>query len=165
MKVRSLSAVAVLAVGLVLSGCAAYGPGGLKPGDDEAAVVRSMGTPTARHALPDGMSRLVYARGPEGMHTWMVELGADGRVLRWHQALSETTFERISLGMTADALLRDFGPPAHRQPLGWQPWVVWSWRYPTSECRWFQVTLNEQQRVVETGYGPDPRCEIDDEAL
>jgi hypothetical protein len=147
----------------LLAGCAAYGPGALKPGDDEAAVVRSMGAPTARHPLPDGVTRLVYARGPEGLHTWMVELGADGRVLRWHQALGEAAFERITLGMTADTLLRDFGPPALRQPLGWQPWVVWSWRYPTFDCRWFQVTLDDRQRVVQSGYAPDPRCDIVDD--
>ena len=113
--------------------------------------------------LAGGGTRLVYARGPEGRHTWMVELGADGRVQRWHQALSEAAFARIVPGMSADELLRDFGPPGHRQPLGWQPWVVWSWRYPTYECLWFRVTLDRAQRVVETSYGPDPLCDVDDD--
>jgi hypothetical protein len=150
---------------VLLAGCAAYGPGDLKPGDSEVAVVQRMGEPAARHTLPDGATRLVFPRGPEGLHTWMVEIGRDGRVLRWHQALSEAAFGRITPGLAADELLRDYGPPAVRQPLGWQPWVVWSWRYPTYDCRWFQVTLDAQQRVVQTGYAPDPRCEIDDESL
>lgn len=146
-----------------VAGCAAYGPGDLRVGDDETAVVRSMGPPSGRYALPDGVTRLAYARGPEGKHTYMVDLGRDGRALRWHQALGEVQFERIVLGTGVDELLRNFGPPAHKQPLGWQPWVVWSWRYPTAECRWFRVTLDERQRVVETGYAPDPVCEVVDD--
>lgn len=148
-----------------LAGCAAYGPGELKPGDSESAVIQRMGPPTARHTMTEGVTRLVFARGPEGQHTWMVELGRDGRVLRWHQALGEVAFERITPGLTANDLLRDFGPPAVRQRVGWQPQEVWSWRYPTLDCRWFQVTLDAGRRVIQTGYAPDPRCVIVDDML
>jgi hypothetical protein len=150
---------------LLLAGCVAYGPGDLRVGDDEAAVVRSMGAPAARHAMPEGVTRLVFARGPFGRHAYMVELGRDGRVLRWHQALSEAAFARIVPGMSADELLRDFGPPCRRQPLGWQPWVVWSWRFPTYDCLWFRVTLDRDQRVVDTSYGPDPLCQVDNDEI
>jgi len=143
--------------------CAAYGPGDLRVGDDEAAVVRSMGLPAARHAMPEGVTRLAYPRGPFGKHAYMVDLGRDGRVLRWHQALSEAAFATVVPGMSADELLRAFGPPGHRQPLGWRPWVVWSWRYPTFECQWFQVTLDQNQRVVDAGYGPDPLCQVEND--
>lgn len=163
---RSLSAglAATTAALVLLAGCAAYGPGALRLGDAEAAVVASMGRPSARHALPDGGTRLVYARGPEGRHTWMVDLGADGRVQRWHQALGEEAFARIAPGMAADDLLRDYGPPAHRLGIARRGTEVWSWRYPTYECRWFRVTLDERGRVLETSYGPDPVCVIEEES-
>lgn len=150
---------------LLLAACAAYGPGDLRVGDDEAAVRRSMGAPAARHELPDGVTRLAYPRGPFGKHAYMVDLGRDGRVQSWHQALSEQAFAKVVPGMGADELLRSFGPPGNRQVLGWQPWVVWSWRYPTYECLWFRVTLDQTQHVVEAGYSPDPICQADNDRV
>lgn len=165
---RSLSARRAAALGAasalaLLGGCAAYGPGALRPGDAEAAVVASMGTPTARHALADGGVRLVFARGPEGRHAWMVELGTDGRLRGWHQALGEEAFARIVAGQSAADLLRDYGPPAHRMGIARRGAEVWSWRYPTYECRWFRVTLDAGQRVLETAYAPDPACTVEEE--
>jgi hypothetical protein len=145
-----------------LAACAAYGTGGLQAGMDEAAVVSSMGMPPARYTLPDGGTRLAYARGPYGKHTWMVDLGADGKVREWHQALSEAQFALLKMGIGEEELLRTIGPPSHVSGRGIRPGVVWSYRYPTYECRWFQATLDENRRLVEAGYGVDPACEVID---
>ena len=58
---RGAALAAVLTLGL--AACASYGPGALSPGLDADAIMRRMGTPTDRHALPDGGTRLEYARG------------------------------------------------------------------------------------------------------
>jgi hypothetical protein len=152
------AALAVLVTAL-LTACAAYGPGDIRVGDAEAAVVQSMGAPAARYALPSGATRLAYARGPFGKHTYMVDLSADGRVSSVHQALGERQFSALPTGISTEELLLTLGPPAERRPLGLMPGTVWNYRYPTHDCRWFQVTLSLDGRVQSGSYGPDPECE------
>lgn len=152
----------ILFAATVLTGCSAYGPGDLRPGDAQTRVLASMGEPTARYALNGGAARLVYARGPMGQHTWMVDVGADGRVAGVKQVLGEAQFSLLPVGITSDELLREFGPPAHRRGGGRAGGEVWSYRYPTFECRWFQVSLGDDRRVQGGSYGTDPMCDPDE---
>ena len=164
-RVRSnRSTLALFLAAALLAGCAAYGPGELKVGDAAARVEASMGAPTLRLPQADG-TRLVYARGPEGQHTWMVDLDREGRVLRWHQALSEAAFEALPKGLTRDEVLFRLGPPARRTPLHLTGGEFWSYRYPTHLCLWYQIDFDAQGRLLGGGYGPDPRCDRDDERL
>jgi hypothetical protein len=39
---------------------------------------------------------------------------------------------------------------------------VWSYRYWTPFCQWFQVSVGDDGKVVETGYGIDPMCDYND---
>ena len=42
---------------------------------------------------------------------------------------------------------------------------VWSYRFDSWDCSWFQVTVAlRDARVTETGLGPDPRCNARDDA-
>ena len=148
------------AVALLLAGCAGYAPpADLQPGTPEAAVRSVMGEPTMRLPLPDGSGhRVVYARGPMGVHTWMIDVDREGRVRRWHQALGEDQFARIPVGMNRDELLLTLGPPAQRQRMGWTPTELWSYRYPGNTCKWYQVELDLQGIVVGGIYSRDPLC-------
>lgn len=144
---------------VALGGCASYGPGGLQPGATSAQVRLAMGEPTLTLAAPGG-ERWVYARGPFGRHTWMVDLDAAGRLRKWHQALGEAQFSTLRPGLTEAEVLFAFGPPAQRKARGLRPGELWSWRYPTNDCLWFQVEF-EQGRVVDGGgYATDPVCDI-----
>lgn len=144
-----------------LAGCAAsYGPGPLAPGATEADVVARMGTPTGRHALPDGARRLEFARGPFGRETYMVDLDANGRVVRIRQALGEQQFLAMQPGMTREEVLREFGRPADARRVGFVGREVWSWRYPTNDCLWFRATFGPDGRLIDGGgYLPDPMCD------
>jgi hypothetical protein len=144
---------------LLLVGCATYGPGSLKPGDDAAAVQRELGQPTGRYALPDGNTRLEFARGPFGKHTYMVDLDAAQRVTAVQQVLNDAHFNQVRAGMPRDELLRLLGRPSETRGGGWQPGQVWSWRYETLFCDWFQASLDPQGRVTDTAHGPDPLCD------
>jgi hypothetical protein len=150
----------IAGVALVLAACAGirYGPNDLNVGDPEAAVVGSMGQPTDRYEMADGVTRLVYARGPAGQHTYMVDVGPDGRVKGWRQALGELEFSRITTGMTAQQVLLEFGPPAQDRPNGPTAGRIWSYRYPTPLCQWFQIEFNRIGRVVASSFEPDPKC-------
>jgi hypothetical protein len=83
----------------VLAGCAGYGPGDLHAGQLEADVRARMGEPTGRYPMPGGGSKIEYARGPMGKHTYMIELDADGRVKGWQQVLTEANFESIAIAV------------------------------------------------------------------
>lgn len=162
---------AALAAGLAtvlgLGGCALWQGPPLQAGQTQAELAAVLGPPTGRYALGDGRTRLEHATGPFGRHTWMVDLGADGRVLQWRQVLSTEHFAEFAArapGLTVDELLRTLGRPGERQHGGLRGGQVWSWRYPTNDCLWFQVSIGADGRVVDAGYGTDPICDINDTA-
>ena len=39
---------------------------------------------------------------------------------------------------------------------------LWSWRYPTNDCLWFQVSIGADRKVVNAGQGIDPLCDVKD---
>jgi len=149
---------AVLA--LLVAGCATLAPP--QPGTQRAAVLQQWGAPTARYALPDGGERLEYASGPWGRTTWMVDLGRDGRVRGARQVLGEAHFADFAArvaGMTPQQVLLELGRPAEAREVGWQGGALWSWRYPTNDCLWFQVSFDRERRATSAGYGIDWSCD------
>jgi hypothetical protein len=159
----SVAAAAAVVVALA-AGCASYGPQSLRVGQAADEATRSMGVPTARYARPDGGSRLEFARGPFGKHTYMVDVDADGRVQRWTQVLTEANFDAVKPGTPVQDLLLTLGSPSHRRGGGWQGGEVWSWRYQATFCQWFQVSVIEG-KVRDASYGPDPICDVDDDRM
>lgn len=154
---------ALLLAAAVLAGCAGYAPGSLAPGDSEQAVRERMGAPTHTHDRPEGGRRLEYARGPMGRHTYMVDVDAAGRVLQWEQVLTEARFHAVRAGMSRQEVLYRLGRPAHEMRIPRRHERVWSYRYETPFCQWFQVSLDTRtDRVTETGYNVDPLCDADD---
>ena len=116
-----------------------------------------MGDPTGRYARADGGTRLEYARGPMGQHTYMIELDAGGRVQGWRQVLTEADFDALAAGTPQAEVHRTLGRPAQER-IGWRGvGVVWSYRYEALFCRWFQVWLVDGA-VREAGYAEDPMC-------
>ena len=144
---------------LTLAACAAYGPSQLRVGQSADEVAEAMGTPTALYALPGGGQRIEYARGPFGRQTYMVDTDAAGRVTGWSQVLTEANFDAVPMGITRDELLLRLGSPGERHRIGWQERDLWGWRYPTNDCLWYTVSLDQLQRVVDSGYGIDPHCD------
>lgn len=152
---RALSAAGVM---LVLAGCAGYSPGNMQTGASEAEVRSRMGEPTGRAALPGGGTRIEYARGPMGKHTYMVELDASGRVRGWEQVLTEANFESIPIGAPQADVRWRLGRPSETR-VGWRGvGEVWSYRYESLFCRWFQVWLVDGS-VREAAYAIDPMCD------
>lgn len=156
----NLAAPAALLAAALLAGCAGYSPRAVKPGMAADEVVSAMGRPTARHALPGGGERLEYARGPLGLHTYMVDLDAQGRVVKWEQVLDEAHFQALPPGISAEDLQRTLGRPAEVRRYARVPGDFWSYRFedPTNLCRWWQVPVINGQ-AGSGGYGPDPRCD------
>lgn len=152
----------VLLGAALLAGCAAFGPTLPRAGDAEADVLRTMGAPSGRYPMPAGATRLEYATGPFGRHTWMVDVDAAGRVTQVAQVLDEANlaaFQARAPGLPRDELLRALGRPGERRAGGWAGGEVWSWRYPTNDCLWYQVSLDDGARVTGAAFGIDPACD------
>ena len=66
-------------------------------------------------------------------------------------------------GKDKDWLLYTLGRPGEVRGGGWQGGQVWSWRYPTNECFWYQVSILDSGMLRDGGaYGTDPRCDPGD---
>ena len=121
----------VLLVTLVLAACASYGGAGLRRGEARLEdVVGLMGQPAMRWQDPDGSVQLAYPRGPEGIHTFMVKLGPDGRLQSKVNVLDEAGLARIRPGMTREQVLRILGPPNYSRTAYFsaRDELVWDWR-------------------------------------
>jgi hypothetical protein len=160
---RLAAASAALLSAALLCACAtSYAPTGIRAGDARARVVDTMGAPAATYTLPDGHERLEYSHMPDGLQTWMIDLDASGRVVRWEQVLDETHFGAIGAGLTETEVLRMIGPPSMRGHY-WRPVeaTTWSYRFQTAQrCIVFQLSFDvKTHRTLEYGaYPPDPRC-------
>lgn len=149
----------------VLAGCVSLRGPQLAIGQTEAELVAQLGPPTGRYAMPDGVQRLEWATGPLGRHTWMVDIGRDGRSLWFDQVLNSAhlaDFARRAPGMEIPQLLRELGRPAERSHGGWAGGQTWSWRYPTNDCLWWQVSIGRDGKVIGAGQGIDPLCDVND---
>lgn len=154
--------LAGVAAATLLQACAGYSPKGLPEGATREQVIQSMGAPTGEYPLPQGGTKLEFARGPFGKHTYMLELDAAGRLLRWQQVLTEANFNALHMGMDQREVLEVLGRPSHRGYIGWQKLVLWSYRYETPFCQWFNVGINGSGKVADLGYTMDPMCEAND---
>jgi hypothetical protein len=158
---------AALASGVVgalalLAGCAGYSPEGLSPGASSAAVIQQMGAPTGRYTNPDGGQRLEFARGPAGRHTYMVDFDVEDRMREWAQVLNESDFYELRPGMTKEEVLYRIGHPSDVRYLSRQQHQLWSYRYESPFCVWFQVSVDRAGRVAELGHNTDPACDPPD---
>lgn len=125
------SGLAVMAASLLLSACASYSGSGLKPGESSLAEVEAaMGTAAMRWQNDDGSLQLAYPRGPSGFHTFMVVIGADGRLQSIKNVLDSKNMNRIQAGMTQEQVLRILGPTTCRTAyFPARDELVWDWRY------------------------------------
>jgi hypothetical protein len=159
MMSRTSLALGLIAGAALLSACAtSYGPAAFAPGSALADITRAMGEPSGRYSLPGAATRLEFSRGPFGKHTYMLDFDANDRLVSWQQVLDEAHFNDVRAGMTRDDVLMSLGRPSEQSVLPVQARTLWSYRYDTPFCAWFQVSVDSQGKVVETGYGPDPRC-------
>ena len=122
----------VILSALLLGACAAYNGHGLKPGDDRLEnVLQAMGQPAMRWQDADGSVQFAYPRGPMGFHTFMVQIGPDGKLRQIEDVMDQKSFARIQPGMNKEQVLHILGPSYP----GWTAYfkardeLVWEWRY------------------------------------
>lgn len=159
----SLRRLALLALPLLLGACAAWTPARFAPGTPLEVVRQGLGAPTGEWAGEGGTRVLEYATGPFGKSTHLLRFDAQSRLIGAEQVLVEANFAQIRAGMTAEQLRQRIGRASETfrvaRPV---PQTVWAYRYDAPFCQWFMVGVGDDGRVMDTAYGPDPACEVND---
>ena len=110
----------------VLAGCAS--PRSFAPGSSIVDVRARVGIPTDIRFDRNGDELWEYARGPEGWETWLVRIGADGKVKDVTQLLTDEQLMKIVPGTMTKADARNLlGRPSDEMFTG--AGTVWSWRF------------------------------------
>jgi len=127
---------------------------GLTPGVSTLEQVREqMGKPETERVFDDGSRRLEYPRGPQGLKTWMVDIGPNGRLVAITQALTAENFAKIRIGMSEDEVRRLLGKPGQVAGYRLKKETVWSWKWleggVTPEA-YFNVHFGPDGRVTTT---------------
>jgi hypothetical protein len=135
---------------LLLLACASYSGRGLKPGEAQLKDVLSvMGDPAMRWQDSDGSLQLAY---PRGIHTFMVQIGSDGKLQRIENVMDMKTFVRIRPNMTENQVLRILGPsvPSGSAYYKARDELVWEWRYcdEWNEAARFDVLFDGSKEAV-----------------
>ncbi len=156
---RFLSACLLLSSLVVLTACSSYSPSTDWTGTSKDRVVAHWGQPDMQRQLPAGITRLEFPSGPYGRTTWFVDLDAAGQVVRSEQVLTEKNFHQITPGMGQDEVRQRLGRPGQISTLARSRGVVWSYRYESAFCQWFQLEFAEDQTLRSAGYGEPPECD------
>lgn len=121
------STLIMLFFATLVAGCA--GPRSLVPGQSTEADVRAaMGAPRDTRTDPNGDLIWEYPTGPEGMTTYAVRMGPDRRVKEVTQLVSEEQLDKIVVGKTTRAEVRQLlGRPALETVYHVGP--TWYWRH------------------------------------
>jgi hypothetical protein len=154
---RCLTKLLVVIAALTLGGCAGYAPTDELIGKPRDEVLRIMGQPSTELDKPDGRV-LIYSRGPYGKHTYFVHLNGQGKALQWSQVLNEKNFDRITPGMSRDAVVSIIGESKIVFLLARDRGYVWSYRFINPYCFWFQIEFAKDDTVRSSGYGKPPEC-------
>lgn len=123
---------------------------GLTPGVSSLDDVRSqMGKPETERVFDDGSRRLEYPRGPQGLNTYMVDIGPDGRLVAITQVLTAGNFAKIRIGMSEDEVRQLLGKPGQVAAFRLKQETVWSWK-------WLEGGVT-QEAFFNVHFGPDGR--------
>lgn len=111
--------------------------------------MRIMGNPAMQWQDPDGSRQLAY---PRGIHTFMVQIGPDGKMQRIENVMHMKTFARIRPDMTKNEVLRILGPSETSGTAYYKARdeLVWEWRYcdEWNEAARFDVLFDGSKEVV-----------------
>ena len=152
-------------VAAALGACSIFHPPGGLPLGTPIDQARQLGGQTGQYPLPDGGTRLEFARGGLAKRTDMLDFDAGGHLVANTQVLNPQTFATIKPGMSETDVLSRIGRPVGVTPIGYQQLQVWNYRFGGLEgdCVLFQVSFaNATRLVTETGQGYDGACDAPD---
>ncbi len=162
MNARTIRGLRIMGVtaALLVCGCTAYAPNHSYIGLSREETIRALGNPKPMPPQLDTATRLDFPRGPFGKHTYAVDFDDRGRVSGFRQLLTEEAFEKVVPGMSQTEVVALIGISRDTFLLGRDRGYVWSYRYDTPLCRWFQIEFTLGGTVRSAGYSKPPECRI-----
>lgn len=162
-RLKGIFRLASFLVLLPLAGCAIgqYAPSEREPGVSRQQLEERMGKPTGEWETPQGRV-LEYARGPYGKNTYFITLNREQQVQQWSQVLTLAQFEKIIPGVSADEVRRLIGRSFEVRSLARHRGEVWSYRFESVFCEWFEIEFTQEGAVRSKGMGIPPECSFDD---
>ncbi len=155
--------LALLVVCGTLAGCASYRD--VAPNSPVAVVEQTMGRPDLTCPGPNGGTRAIWTRQPNGQYAYGANINGAGIADQVVPVLTDANFRKLDQGnWTPQDVLCEFGPPSRtsRSGLGEKNEVVWEYRYKQANV-WnslMYVYLGpDGQRVTHHHPGPDPAFE------
>ncbi len=148
----------LLTAALTIGGCAGYGPSKEFIGLTRSETIARLGAPNPMPADLDRAARLDFPRGPSGKHTYAVYFDAQGSVTGYRQLLTDENFAKIVPGLDESEVVDLIGVSKNTFGLGRGRGYVWSYRYVTPLCHWFQVEFTAEKKVRSAGYSLPPEC-------
>lgn len=148
---------AMAGVAILLSACAGVGGADLKSGSAAVPdVIAALGEPAMVWKDGSGREQLAYPRGPSSSQSFMVFIGADGRLERIEQVINSENFARIKSGASdEEAVQRILGPSLLPPMLSYaRNELAWEWRYMNilNQRAFFGVLFDASTGLVRTTY-------------
>jgi hypothetical protein len=154
---------------LMLVACNQDGSPQQQLGEDRIAVgVSTEGEVRIIYGAPsmiweeEGGSRILeFVKGPMGHRTFMIQIGADGKLKNIEQVLKPSNFIKIVQGMSQDQVRRLIGAPGKKVPYERSKDIAWFYRYmESSDSRYFVVHFDASSNLVtKTLMMPDTEAE------
>lgn len=135
---------------LWLTGCANLDT--IPPGTLAADIAASRGKPHRIWPETGGAASWEYPLGPRGSYTYMVRVGADGRITGVDQVLAWPFFDRLQQGMKTDEVEHVLGRPYSRTHMLLLNEDVLAWRWvETVWARCFYAYMSPAGALLRTG--------------
>ena len=153
MHLKHLAATAAMALALLAtSGCDPQRISELEPGRSTEVDVRDrFGVPDNIWDAGGGLRTFEYNRQPAGQRNYMIDIGADGRLVAVRQVLSPENFARIQSGMDMAEVRRLLGRPEETLRFRLKPdEEVWTWRIDetTEKIEYFNAYFGADGRLL-----------------
>lgn len=146
---------------LLLASCASFDGRYLVPGQSTLAEVeKAMGPAADKRPGANGETVYYYPRLPWGYESYAARIGADGKLVRVEQRLTEDNIGRVKAGATRADEVRDLlGPPY--EPMKQARTGKEIWTYPMRIAgyprpKWFLVHVSPDGLVSDTYLIDDP---------
>ena len=130
----------------------------LTEGESTEQDVRQLfGVPAATRELAGGKG-LVYPLGPEGPHTLLLRIDANGKYQGRENLLTRANFNRVANGQRQTDVLGLLGPPGRTEKYALKQETAWEWRFHDgNDVRVFVVMFDSGGTVVSSAIEEDPR--------
>jgi hypothetical protein len=150
----------IFAALLAITGCDQQAIVELEPGVATEADVRSkFGEPEKVWDGDNGIRIFEYNRQPAGHINYMINIGADGKMLSIRQVLTQQNFAKVQPGMMMEDVRKLLGKPMRVVPYELKRETYYNWRYwdkPTNSSMVFSAVMDSNMKVLRTEASLDP---------